>query len=58
MHEKKEIGNLIAIKQYFGMTMEETRAEAQTLSEEERVELGGLCREALKAEETAEMCTA
>lgn len=54
MQEKNEIGNLQAIKQYFGLTLQEMKAEVLPLSEAERAELGDLSREALQGAATGE----
>lgn len=56
--DKKEMGNLQAIKLYFGMTLEEMKVEVLPLSEAERAELGAACREVLKAEQTGQACVA
>ena len=55
MLDNNEMGNLQAIKKFFGMTMEEMKTHVLRLSEEEKEELGRLSRDALKAEEIGEV---
>lgn len=47
--ERHHLSNLQAIKRYFSITLDEMKAEIRDLSEQEREELGTLCRKALEA---------
>jgi len=51
MENRNELGNAMAIMSFFMMTARETRAEIARLSNDEKADLGNLCRDALKAEE-------
>lgn len=55
MENRNELSNAMAIMNFFMMTAGETRAEIARLSNDEKADLGNLCREALKAEEIGEV---
>ena len=48
---ERVLSNLQAIKKYFDMTLDEMRAEMKVLTQEDKNEMGALCREALAKQE-------
>ena len=55
---ERHLSNLQAIKRYFGITLDEMKAEVRDLSAQDREELGALCREALETAKPEPMTAA